>query len=103
MPAHKIATCCYCGTRATLVLAGKERLELSCLSCGAPLHNLKMLPKAAVQPAKRPVKPTRKAAKPSHPRQPHPRPLKLKKRKKRKGLFSKIIEEVWDEIEDIFD
>ena len=44
MPARKIATCCYCGTRAVLVLRGKERHELSCSSCGAPLHDLKMLP-----------------------------------------------------------
>jgi hypothetical protein len=44
MPAQKIATCCYCGTRAALVLRGNDRHELSCSSCGAPLHNLKMLP-----------------------------------------------------------
>ena len=41
----KIATCCYCGTRAALVLTGKHRHELSCSGCGAPLHDLKMLPK----------------------------------------------------------
>ena len=33
----KIATCCYCGTRAALVLTGKHRHELSCSGCGAPL------------------------------------------------------------------
>ncbi len=36
----KVATCCYCGTRAALVLRGKQRHELSCASCGAPLHNM---------------------------------------------------------------
>ena len=40
----KIATCCYCGTRAALVLSGKTRHELACSSCGAPLHELKKLP-----------------------------------------------------------
>jgi len=103
MPVRKIATCCYCGTRAALVLAGTERHELACSSCGAPLHNLKMLPKAVVATPMRALQPARKAAKPAHPKQPHPRPRKVKKRKKRKGLFSKIVREVWDELEDIFD
>ena len=40
----KIATCCYCGTRAALILTGKTRHELSCQGCGAPLHDLKMMP-----------------------------------------------------------
>lgn len=39
----KIVTCCYCGSRAALVLKGKERHELACANCGAPLHELKML------------------------------------------------------------
>ena len=47
MPVTKIATCCYCGTRAALVLSGRERHELACSNCGAPLHDLKMLPKRA--------------------------------------------------------
>jgi len=44
MGAVKVATCCYCGTRAALVLRGKERHELACSSCGAPLSRMKMLP-----------------------------------------------------------
>jgi len=43
MPATKVATCCYCGTRAALVLRGRERHELACSSCGAPLHEMKQL------------------------------------------------------------
>jgi len=39
----KIATCCYCGTRAALVLGGRGRHELACAACGAPLHELKWL------------------------------------------------------------
>ena len=44
MVAQKIATCFYCGTKAALVLRGKVIHELSCGSCGAPLHDLKRLP-----------------------------------------------------------
>ena len=44
MAYEKIATCCYCGTRAALVLRGSKRHELACSSCGAPLHDLKRLP-----------------------------------------------------------
>ena len=41
---RKIATCCYCGTRAALVLRGDSRHELSCAACGAPLHEMKAMP-----------------------------------------------------------
>ena len=43
MTVSKIATCCYCGTRAVLNLRGKDRHELACSNCGAPLHEMKML------------------------------------------------------------
>lgn len=107
MPAEKIATCCYCGTRAALVLRGSDRHELSCSSCGAPLHDLKMLPKSR-QPDRervtaRAATPTRPQPKPVHPKQPHPKAKKIKKRSKRKGLWRDIMEEAWDVIEDIFD
>ena len=107
MPTQKIATCCYCGTRAALVLAGHDRHELACSSCGAPLHDLKMLrkpplgPKAPVGAPARDV--ARKAPKPSHPKQPHPKAKKAKKSKKRKGLFRNLMEEAWDVIEEIID
>lgn len=103
MPIRKIATCCYCGTRAVLVLGGDARHELACSSCGAPLHALKMLPIGAVQGSTRSVTPARPQPKPTHPKQPHPRPRRVKKHKKRKGLLRYLAEEIWDEIEDIFD
>ncbi len=87
----KIATCCYCGTRAALVLKGKQRHELSCSSCGAPLHDLKMVPKRKLSESK----PARDNAK-------YHRPYKNKKKKK-KGVFSRVLDEAWDVIEDIFD
>ncbi|WP_254441617.1 hypothetical protein [Ruegeria sp. HKCCA0370] len=88
----KIATCCYCGTRAALVLRGKERHELSCSSCGAPLHDLKMLPKRQAAPAKT----VRSAVS-------HAPPRKTKRKKKKKSMFSRVFDEAWDVIEDIFD
>ncbi|WP_050602871.1 hypothetical protein [Ruegeria sp. 6PALISEP08] len=88
----KIATCCYCGTRAALVLKGKERHELSCSSCGAPLHDLKMLPK-------------RKTGKTAKARSAgsHVSPPKAKRKKKKKTMLSRVFDEAWDVIEDIFD
>ncbi|SLN20449.1 hypothetical protein [Pseudooctadecabacter jejudonensis] len=107
MPAEKIATCCYCGTRAALVLQGRDRHELACSSCGAPLHDLKMLRKGAGGATARAATPARPAAqsapKPTHPKQPHPKARKAKKHKKRKGLFRHFVEEAWDVIEDIID
>ena len=88
----KIATCCYCGTRAALVLKGQQRHELSCSSCGAPLHDLKMVPKRKVAEAKS-ARDTGKYSK-AH---------KKKKQKKKKGMFSRVLDEAWDAIEDIFD
>ncbi|WP_246030331.1 hypothetical protein [Litoreibacter halocynthiae] len=65
--------------------------ELACGSCGAPLHEMKWL-KA----------PARK--------QPKTSPLlqstafkRSRKRKPRKPLWRRALEEVWDEVEDIFD
>ena len=92
--ATKIATCCYCGTRAALVLKGRDRQELACSSCGAPLHELKQMPSAkpAVREKVRVVeKMVYKDRKPK------------KKQKKRKSWSKKFREELFDVIEDIFD
>ena len=110
-PTHgaKIATCCYCGTRAALVLAGEERHELACSSCGAPLHDLKLMPLRGDAAGAAPTRPD--IARPSKPRPaPAPRPdaqirksKKPKRRKKRKTLGRWLVEEAFDAIEDIFD
>lgn len=107
----KIATCCYCGTRAALVL-GKSRHELVCSSCGAPLHDLKRLRRDAVSanPAagfgalglRQTARPVAKQAKPKDPRKPEYN-RKRKKPKKRKSFGKKLFEEAFDLIEDIFD
>ena len=95
-PPTKIATCSYCGTRAALVLE-RGRHELSCTACGAPLHEMKALrlaPDAPRKPAM--VAPKWQAA--------HPEGAKVRRpRKRRKGLARKLLEEVIDLVEDIFD
>lgn len=95
-PQIKIATCSYCGIRTVLKLEARGGHELSCGSCGAPLHEMKWLkspiprePKS--EPERRPT-----AA-------PHFHSRKDKRRKKREPLWKRALEEVWDEIEDIFD
>lgn len=88
---QKIATCCYCGARAALVLSGETRHELSCASCGAPLHNLKML--RSDHSGKQDLAgPPRK-----------PKPVKAKKRKPKKTLRRKLWDEALDVLDDIFD
>jgi hypothetical protein len=115
----KIATCCYCGTRATLVLTG-DRHELSCAGCGAPLHNLKRLRSdvvaAAAQAQPGAGKPHKSrpllqpglagtAAGGGQGNRPCARKSDSRKRKKpaRKGFARKFLEEAFDVIEDIFD
>ncbi|MDA8584977.1 hypothetical protein N9L47_01770 [Rhodobacteraceae bacterium] len=91
---QKIATCCYCRTRAALTLAGREQHELACSNCGAPLHDMKML--KAPEPVR--SKPERSFA---------PRPgkkCKYRKNKKRtKSLSQRFLSEVWDVADDLFD
>ncbi|MCZ4352359.1 hypothetical protein O4H61_07505 [Roseovarius aestuarii] len=113
---HKIATCCYCGTRAALVMRSEGRHELSCAACGAPLHNMKAIPARAhpAQETSTTGKPERRAATPrkmSKPRKaprrdtaPEPAPHRPSKRRKpRRGLMKKVFEEIWDVVEDVFD
>ncbi|SLN40897.1 hypothetical protein [Roseisalinus antarcticus] len=101
MADQKIATCCYCGTRAALVLRGTERHELSCASCGAPLHDMKRLKAVDREPVRR----TAPAATP--PRPGHPARGQVwrgkKKKSKKKSLKARAFGELWDIVEDIFD
>ena len=90
----KIATCCYCGTRAALTLRGKERHELACSSCGAPLHDMKMLRSDATGDRELVRKPTTRRAYSDRP---------VKRKKPRKSLKRRAFEELWDAAEDLFD
>ncbi len=94
----KIATCCYCGTRAALVLTGTTRHELACSACGAPLHNMKMLKaeRDATAPSRKQAR-GRPSAEPTH------RPTKSKRKKKKKSKTKWLMGEAWDLLEDIFD
>ena len=96
----KVATCCYCGTRAALVLRGKERHELSCASCGAPLHNMKALRAEAVQdhPV---VTPQPERGGPRN--RPGPTKHYGTPKKKRKSAARWLAGEIFDLIEDVFD
>lgn len=99
----KIATCCYCGTRAVLVL-DRSRHELACSACGAPLHDMKSVPMPVERPA--PVaapaqKPYRKRHYASYDDGNYGN--KKRKKRRRKPLARKLFEEIWDVVEDIFD
>ena len=89
------------------MLRGKERHELACASCGAPLNDLKMLRKDKVGDREL-VSPSRirvrlKDPTPGGKREPRPHVKKTKYRKKRKGFLKWAFEEAFDVIEDIFD
>ncbi|MEB8386426.1 hypothetical protein OO012_04225 [Rhodobacteraceae bacterium KMM 6894] len=95
---HKIATCCYCGTRAALVMRRDGRHELSCSACGAPLHEIKAMPCAKTTSVSTSTKPVRRGY------APDPAPHRPRKRRKpRKSLIKRVFEEVWDVVEDVFD
>lgn len=103
----KIATCCYCGARAALVL-DKGRHELTCSGCGAPLHDLKRLHKehngrthlVKKAPVQRPRKPNKSDR---HDFEERRKRKSVRPPKRRKGLMKHLFEEAFDIIEDIFD
>ncbi|MCH2163533.1 MAG: hypothetical protein MK098_02625 [Marinovum sp.] len=102
----KIATCCYCGTKAALVLTGKERHELSCAACGAPLHDMKILRSSATKD--HPVTKNPKAKKRTKRVTPNPvwereATRKKKKKKSKKSFGQRLLSEAFDVLEDIFD
>lgn len=97
----KIATCSYCSTRAALVL-DRGRHELICASCGAPLHEMKALHKPVQRARTGRARPMPLPRQDYDPERGSERPNR-KRRKPRKGLARKMLEEIWDVVEDIFD
>ncbi|MFT6076624.1 MAG: hypothetical protein ACJAZ1_003560 [Yoonia sp.] len=102
MAATKIATCCYCGTKAALVLRGIDKHELACSNCGAPLRSLKILP---VSPD-RPRDPVARFA--DHRSKPVEKcwgyvVSRPKKRRKTKRFGRRVFSQLWDVIEDVVD
>lgn len=99
----KIATCCYCGTRAALVLKGDVTHELACASCGAPLHDMKHL---RVKDSDRPKKAGPKRATGRDPLAHVDRRVKKKtktRKKTKKGLAHRFLDDAFDLLDDIFD
>jgi hypothetical protein len=98
----KIATCCYCGTRAALRL-DRERHELTCGNCGAPLRDFKQMNVGSRDntPKYRKSKKSKKPRVFSRFRENY-EPVR-KPRKRRKSLIRKMFEEAFDVIEDIID
>jgi hypothetical protein len=94
---HKIATCCYCGSRTVLSLAGDVRHELACARCGAPISRMKSLPADHAGLPPRPTEPARAKAPKSDPRWRKPA-----KRKRPKRLAARLLDLAEDVI-DAFD
>ena len=113
--ATKITTCCYCGARAALVLRGQTRHDLSCASCGAPIHVMKRLQAPSPAPGTQagepqPRRKTGRSAPPKRTAVSHraaPKsfdpPRQPKKRKRRKTMLRWVFEEVGDVLEDAKD
>ena len=103
MAATKIATCCYCGTKAALVLRGHDKHELTCSKCGAPLRALKMLPKQSVQNSAAVAAPTRNTKRKRDDKYRDYRDERPRKRKKAKGFGQRMMSGIWDVVEDVVD
>lgn len=101
----KIATCCFCGSKAALTL-DVGRHELSCAQCGAPLHDLKQIPVPKTKPKDIGAFPAVRRFPAAKPVKRGPQP-KVKRRKPRKSWLQKmasdVFEDVFDAVEDIFD
>ncbi len=100
----KIATCCHCGSKAALTLE-KGRHELTCASCGAPLRDLKMLPRTQERKPEKKAVSHRPAVRefPQKAQAVSYKKKKPRKLKKRKSWFKDLAEELFDVVEDIFD
>ena len=101
----KLATCSYCGRRQALQLSARGGHELACGACGAPLHEMKWLkPPAPDHPKKRSApRPAPHGVTPPAPRTAPDDGRARRPVKRRKPLWKKALEEVFEVIEDIFD
>lgn len=99
----KIVTCCYCGTRAALVL-DRGRHELVCSSCGAPIQDLKSIPvktkRSAEAVKEQPFARTRPQ---SFDLGLVSKPKKKQKKKKRTPMGKRLFDLIEDVVDDIFD
>ncbi|MEM8752455.1 MAG: hypothetical protein AAGF90_05715 [Pseudomonadota bacterium] len=100
MTGVKMVTCCYCGARDVMRVGKGARVTLSCLTCGAPVKKVEEV--RANAPAPAPIEPPKKINK--HRRPKHFDAIR-KRKKKRKSLFNRLVEEIDDvfDLDDIFD
>lgn len=95
----KIATCCYCGSQTVLKLTARDGHELACGRCGAPLHEMK-----ALRVRKDPDRKVKHGPAPSRRRSGKDRyDDRRHKKKRRKPIWSRALDEAFDLVEDIFD
>lgn len=106
-PYRRIVSCCYCGSRSILPREGG--LRLVCHGCGAPIRVIEAL---ETPPDKRKRKHKKEKPAVPHPaveRGAHKRKdmaLRRRKGKRRKSLIDwleDVIEDAWDDLEDVFD
>ncbi len=89
----KVGTCSYCGTHAAFVLQGERQHILACGTCGAPISDMKVMPKQR----------SAKLAHRAEPHSSHERAMSRKPKKKKKSFKRRALGEIFDFIEDIFD
>lgn len=79
------------------MLNGGGRHELSCSTCGAPLHALKMLRTDRQGPRDTVAPPALRGA------GRNGKALARRKSRRRTGLMARVLDEAFDAIEDLFD
>ena len=99
----KIATCCYCGSRTMLTLAGRVQHHLACSSCGAPLSRMKAVKTEAAEPRARPARPAQAPTRFAPAAAPAAQDRRPKRRKPFVKRFLDRIEDAVEEIVDLFD
>ncbi len=81
------------------MLNGRESHVLACRACGAPLRDLKMVPRERAATPRRTGKVDHRM---QAPLPPH-KQMRAKKGRRRKSMFRRVMEEAFDVIEDIID
>lgn len=96
---HKVVSCNYCGARAALDLRGKERHELACAQCAAPLHFIKHMPVRPSNTPKAPLPPCdHREIKDTYKEK-----TRKKHKSKKKSFKKRFFDEIFDVFEDAFD
>lgn len=109
MAKAKIATCCYCGARSVVSMRPAKHDALACSACGAPLSRLKPIkaPPATPERASAVVTKERLRAAPESDQRDRAKARRKKKRQRKSASplrkLWKALDDVFDEVEDLFD